>query len=206
VGTFDIERSFNIRIGVDGIEGKEISDEELMRRFQGGDRAAFTSLVKRFQDPLYYFICRFIGDPHTAEDILQETFLRVYLKRNRYREIARFSTWIYTIAVNLAKSEFRRRKRVRSFDPNEPGRGGIGPVTVGEEGIEEEADRYFRNRLIQEKLSQLPPKFRLVVILRDIQQLSYEEISGIVGVPVGTVKSRINRGRIRLYRMLKSIL
>jgi RNA polymerase sigma-70 factor (ECF subfamily) len=139
-----------------------------------------------------------------AEDLLQETFLRVWKKRGEFRNIASFSTWIYTIAGNLARSEWRRRKRWRMLR--------LGPSEHEDEPDFELADdgavpdRVVENRLaaseLLEEVAQLPDRYRQVVILRDIQEMSYEEIAGIVQVPVGTVKSRLNRGRLILQEKL----
>ena len=91
--------------------GNTPTDEELIARFQQGDNYAFDLLVKRYKEPLLNFVYRFVGEREEAEDIVQETFLRLFKNKHYYREIAKFSTWIYTIAGNLAKTELRRRKR-----------------------------------------------------------------------------------------------
>ncbi|MCS7082107.1 MAG: sigma-70 family RNA polymerase sigma factor [Bacteroidetes bacterium] len=185
-----------------------LSDEDLMAAFQQGVEEAFDILVSRYKDPLANYIYRFLGDWEECEDLLQETFLRVYRNRHAYRRIAKFSTWLYTIAGNLARSEYRkrRRRRVQSL---------VG-LNREEEEYEMEIpdetyspERYtesvLQDRRIQEALRQISPEFREVVILRDIQQLSYEEIAEITGLPMGTVKSRINRGRARLQALLKDV-
>jgi len=97
-------------------ESKNVpTDEELIARFQDGDTYAFDQLVRRYKDPLLNFIFRFIGDLNESEDIVQDTFYRVYKNKHYYKEVAKFSTWIYTIAGNLAKTELRRRKRRKIF-------------------------------------------------------------------------------------------
>src|SRR5512134_2764224 len=90
------------------------TDEELIAAFQQEDAAAFDEIVRRYRDPLYNFVVRLLGDTLFSEDIVQETFVRVYRNKHRYHQVAKFSTWIYTIASNLAKTELRRRK-VRNF-------------------------------------------------------------------------------------------
>ena len=92
-----------------------MSDEDLMSYFQAGTVEAFDILVSRYKDPLTNYIYRFLGDMKECEDLLQETFLRVYRNRHSYRRIAKFSTWLYTIAGNLARSEYRKRKRRRLY-------------------------------------------------------------------------------------------
>ena len=107
------------------LKRKKITDEVLIARFQDGDVQAFDTLVRRYKDQLLNYVYRFVGNRNDAEDLVQETFLRVYKNKHYYKEIAKFSTWVYTIAGNLAKTELRRRKRrkifsvsnfVRSFD------------------------------------------------------------------------------------------
>ncbi len=182
------------------------TDEALIRAFQAGDRAAFDELVRRYRRPLLNFIYRIIGDAAFAEDLLQETFLRLWLNKDSYREIARFSTWIYTIAGNLAKTELRRRKVRRwvSFS------GGVDerPLEFADENADPQRDHERHNirRRFEEEVRRLPVVFREVIILRDILELSYEEISSILEIPLGTVKSRVNRGRLRLQKRLKDLL
>ena len=96
---------------------KKATDEELIYQFQQGDTNSFTELVKRYKDPLFNYVSRMLKDSVFAEDIVQETFVRVYKNRDRYQQIAKFSTWIYTIAINLTKTEIRRQslRRFLSF-------------------------------------------------------------------------------------------
>lgn len=186
----------------------DMSDEDLMSYFQAGTVEAFDLLVSRYKDPLTNYIYRFLGDMKECEDLLQETFLRVYRNRHSYRRIAKFSTWLYTIAGNLARSEYRKRKRRRLYS--------LQSVNRDEEEFEVEIpdetfspDRHTESTIqdfyIQEALKQIPEEFREVVVLRDVQQLAYEEIAEITGLPMGTVKSRINRGRTKLQALLKDV-
>lgn len=185
-----------------------MSDEDLMSQFQAGVVEAFDILVSRYKDPLTNYIYRFLGDMKECEDLLQETFLRVYRNRHSYRRIAKYSTWLYTIAGNLARSEYRKRKRRRLYS--------LQSVNRDEEEYEVEIpdetfspDRHtesvFQDQYIQDALKEIPQEFREVVVLRDVQQLAYEEIAEITGLPMGTVKSRINRGRTKLQALLKDI-
>ena len=185
---------------------EQATDEELIRAFQNGNQQAYDEIVSRYRGPLNNFIYRIINDPAFTEDILQETFLRLWLNRDSYKEIARFSTWIYTIASNLAKTEIRRRKvrRWLSFS------GGIyeRPLEIADDSVDPQRDLERRNiqRRVDEEIRKLPLVFREVVVLRDIQELSYEEISSILEIPLGTVKSRVNRGRQRLQKRLRDLL
>jgi RNA polymerase sigma-70 factor, ECF subfamily len=189
-------------------ELEKLSDEELMLRFQRDDMVAYDILVARYKDPLMNFIFRFVGDRDDAADLLQETFLRVYRKRHLYETIAKFSTWAYTIAGNLAKSELRKPYR----------RLGVSITRKDSDDEEHElqltdrnptpdrmADSALKAEFIQRALGQLNADFREAVILRDIQDLEYDEIAAILGLPLGTVKSRINRGRGRLQELLKEL-
>ena len=185
-----------------------MNDEDLMSQFQMGTVEAFDILVGRYHDPLTNYIYRFLGDVKECEDLLQETFLRVYRNRHSYRRIAKFSTWLYTIAGNLARSEYRKRKRRRLYS--------LQSVNRDEEEYEVEipdetfmadkgAEGSIQDKYIQDALAQIPEEFREVVVLRDVQQLAYEEIADITGLPMGTVKSRINRGRTKLQGILKEV-
>lgn len=185
-----------------------MSDEDLMSHFQAGTVEAFDILVSRYKDPLTNYIYRFIGDMKECEDLLQETFLRVYRNRHSYRRIARFSTWLYTIAGNLARSEYRKRKRRRisslqSINKNDEEY----EMEVPDETFspDKDTESSIQDFYIQDALGKIPEEFREVVVLRDVQQLSYEEIAEITGLPMGTVKSRINRGRTKLQILLKDI-
>mgnify|MGYP001977317293 FL=1 len=180
------------------------TDEELIARFQDGDEQAYVELVNRYRNRLMSFIFRFVNDMEKAEDIVQDTLMKLYTHRHFYRNIAKFSTWIYTIAGNLAKTELRRKKRHKVTHLSHMGteeREYQLPSVEPETG--ETAQGHFAEKQIQKAIQELPLHFRTVVILRDIQELSYEEISKIVDVPLGTVKSRINRARLQLQQALK---
>ncbi len=186
---------------------KEVSDEQLIKRFQNGDNYAFDLLVKRYKEPLLNFVFRFLGNHTDAEDVVQETFYRLYKNKHYYREIAKFSTWIYTIAGNLAKTELRRRNRRKLFSIShymstekdyDIADTEFGPDTLTNSDI--------TDKIIQDAIDKLSPKFKEVIILRDIQGFSYEEIAEIVHIPLGTVKSRVNRARLRLQKDLKDLV
>jgi len=180
------------------------TDEELIARFQEGDEQAYVELVNRYRNRLMSFIYRFVNDMEKAEDLVQDTLMKLYTHRNYYRNIAKFSTWIYTIAGNLAKTELRRKKRHKVTNLSQMGfeeQDYQLPAVEPETG--EAAQSHYAEKQIQNAIQELPLHFRTVVILRDIQELSYEEISKIVDVPLGTVKSRINRARLQLQHSLK---
>lgn len=185
----------------------DLTDEELIKEYQDHNTLeAYEILVKRYKDPLMNFVYRFVGDRDVCTDVVQETMIKFYLNKDSYRSFAKFSTWIYTIAANLAKNELKRRKRrvMFSIDNSDDEKS---PQIEDKMFLspERSADSEIRNEIIQKALLKVKPVYREVVILRDIQDLSYEEISEITGLAIGTVKSRINRGRIQLQKLLKNI-
>ncbi|MEW6654615.1 MAG: sigma-70 family RNA polymerase sigma factor [Bacteroidota bacterium] len=185
----------------------DLTDEELIKEYQDNNTLeAYEILVKRYKDPLMNFIYRFVGDRDVCTDVVQETMIKFYLNKDSYRSFAKFSTWIYTIAANLAKNELKRRKRriIFSIDNSDDEKF---PQIEDKMFLapDKSADSEIKNEIIQKALLKVKPVYREVVILRDIQDLSYEEISEITGLALGTVKSRINRGRIQLQKLLKNI-
>jgi len=183
----------------------DTTDEELIKDFQNGNINSYNHLVFRYKDRLFNYIYQFVHDVDLAEDLLQDTFLKLYTHKNSYREVAKFSTWIYTIAGNFAKTELRKFKRRKtyshsdlSFNDNE---------FIIEDKNKTPSDIFLDEGLresLYECLSLLPLNFKNIIILRDIQELSYDEISTIVELSLGTVKSRINRARLKLYECLQS--
>ncbi len=189
---------------VKSIKEKTVTDEQLIARFQQGDLQAFDVLVRRYKDQLLNFVYRFVGNRSDAEDIVQETFLRVYKNKHYYKEIAKFSTWVYTIASNLAKTELRRRKRHKIFSvSNFVNEERDYDIPDRDHSPERKVDGTLKEDIIQKAIEKLPPKFKEVIILRDVQGFAYEEISQILNIPLGTVKSRVNRGRLKLQEDLK---
>ncbi len=190
------------------VNHQEITDEELMARVQQDDEFAFEELVSRYQHQLTTFISNFVGQGAHTQDILQETFIRVWKHRMRYKTIAKFSTWVYTIAGNLAKTELRRQKIRRAFRINTGGEDQEeSGVDVEDEFADPEQDalRSEIATVVRKEMSRLPKVYRSAVILRDIQDKSYEEVADILNIPVGTVKSRVNRGRTILKKQLGSL-
>jgi RNA polymerase sigma-70 factor, ECF subfamily len=187
-----------------------LSDEDLMVRVAEDDERAFTELVRRFQGRVTNLVSRVLNDRECADDLAQEVFVRVFVHRRNYRHGSKFSTWLFTIAANLAKNEIRRRVRRRNWfsldalqemlqdsaiqlaDPTE-GR----EVTLEREQLQAEVGR---------AIATVPEKYRLALVLRDIEGLPYEEIAQVLSIPGGTVRSRINRARGMLKRKLQPLL
>ena len=183
------------------IQKNNITDEILIKQFQNGDRQSYNELVFRYKDKILNFLYRFMHDIDLAQDLAQETFLKVYIKKDSYREISKFSTWLYTIASNLAKTELRKIKRRKTY-------------SISEISISEREHNYFidednndklddnETKILHKSIFELEQDFRTIIILREIQELSYENISKILKLPLGTVKSRINRGKLKLREIL----
>ncbi len=183
------------------------TDKEILMR-AAEDQSCLALLVTRYRTPLYNFVYRFVGDRETAEDIVQETFLRCLRHSHQYPAIEQVSTWLYTIAGNLAKTELRRRKRwhwvsIGSNDDEEK-TSFFEPIDKGQLPGEQTDTRRVHETVVA-AMHDLPDEFRQAVLLRDLNGFSYEEISKIINCPVGTVKSRVNRGRIRLQKSLQGI-
>lgn len=188
-------------------QAHDLSDEDVMEYFQAGYEDGFNILVQRYKDRLHNFLYRYTHDHQDCEDLVQETFLRVYRSRHSYERIAKFSTWMYTIALNLAKSLYKKKKRMTTVtihkDPADPD---DRPMNLEDNDILPDDSLHEKMCInqLEKALMVLNEDFREVVVLRDIQQLSYEEIAELTDIPMGTVKSRINRGRAQLQELLEN--
>jgi RNA polymerase sigma-70 factor, ECF subfamily len=199
-------------IPVDVEEAISVSstDTALLARLKAGERAAFEEFVAAYQGLVYELSYRLLGDPEDARDATQETFLKVYRHVGSFRGESGLKTWLYRIAVNQASNQRRWWWRRRKKDT-------ISLDLAGDEGRETLADRLAargatpeQNALDRERehwmmtaLESLKHDFRVAVVLRDVQELSYEEIADTLGISVGTVKSRIARGREELRKRLR---
>ncbi len=190
-----------------------LSDHALVEAVRAGDEAAFAELVRRYRNQITNYIYRVTGDYDSAVDLAQETFLRVYRAAERYQTSYAFSTYIYRIATNLAISELRQRKRRRlvsltgffqardgasepaAFDPADGRQLQDAALVEGE-----------RRAAITRAINSLPEKYRVPLVLRDVEERSYEEIARILEMSEGTVKSRISRARSFLRDKLRQYL
>jgi RNA polymerase sigma-70 factor (ECF subfamily) len=174
-----------------------MDEQELIRRVQQGDERAFGQIMALYKDKIVNYLYQFTGDYQKAAEIAQETFIRVYFKANKYKPIAPLSSWIYTIASNLAKTECRRSRKMSTVSlediPNSYSSGTY---------YEDPADPGLVRNL-REALDALHPRYRVPVVLKDMEGFSQEEIAKIIKRPVGTVKARISRGREQLRRKLE---
>ena len=174
---------------------KEI-DYRLMRSIQGGDMVAFNGMVDRYKGRLMNVIGRMLSSTEEAEDVVQETFVRVYQHRQSFNFQHCFSTWIYTIALNLARNELRKRKKFKFYDITE--------MQGNEAEFAVEMDLPSRlPKVLNAAIKGLPKKYRTAFMLRDMQEMPYDEVAKVLSVPLGTVKSRVNRARMILRDKLK---
>jgi RNA polymerase sigma-70 factor, ECF subfamily len=183
-------------------------DSAVVSAFLSGEERAFQELVERYQTRLLNFIFRTIGDRERAEDLVQEVFIRVYRHIHRFDRSKKFSTWVYTIASNLAKNELRNRSR----NPLVLFQTIKGPREDDERPLQFEdttarPDDLYRKRhlreLVEETVAQLPEHHRQVFVLRELEGKSYEEIAEITDCNLGTVKSRLNRARNAFASMIE---
>jgi RNA polymerase sigma-70 factor, ECF subfamily len=189
----------------------ELEDAQLAAASLEGEARAFTVLADRYHARLLNFIHRMIGDRERAEDLVQETFVRVHRHLHRYDQNRKFSTWAYTIAGNLAKNELRNRSRnpmvlFQTIKKN---------WEADHRPLEWEDNRYrpddmYRKRDLKEKVdravAELPEHHRVVFVLRELEGKTYEEISEITGVNLGTVKSRLNRARNNFAELIAPLI
>ena len=180
----------------------KFSDEKLILRFQEGDINAYNELVKRYKDRLLNFVFRYFNNVEQAEDVVQDTLIKLYTHASYYKNVAKFSTWIFTIAKNNALTELRKNKRKRT-DSLWTDDGKFIDISTKEESLESKVQNEIAVDQLNKFLDEIPENFRIAVVLRDFQELSYEEISKILEIPIGTIKSRINRGRIQLAEKMK---
>ena len=184
------------------------SDHQLIEATKNGDENAFAEIVARYRNPLTNYLFRFLNDYEEAVDLAQETFVRVYFAIDRYHTQDAFSTYVYRIATNLAISELRRRKRRRLMSLT-----GLFQADEDSEVEFQPADKAAlqdtqivddeRDRTIARAIAALPEKYRVPIILRDIEGKSYDEVAEIMGLGLGTTKSRISRGRGLLREKLE---
>lgn len=179
---------------------RELDDSGVVSAFLEGESRAFDELVNRYQNRLLNFVYRTTGDRERAEDLVQEVFVRVYRHIHRFDRSRKFSTWIYTIASNLAKNELRNRSRNplvlfqtirRNWEDDDR------PLQFEDPGTR--PDDLYRKRhlreVVEDAVEKLPPHHRNVFVLRELEGKSYEEIAEITSCNLGTVKSRLNRAR-----------
>jgi len=184
--------------------------DALVAALREGVEEAYETLILRYQQPVYNLVCRLLNDPSDACDIVQEVFLKVFRNIGSFRGDSSLKTWVYRIAVNEAYNHrrwfSRHQKREVALGPEEGAPSYADTLTdPGRTPFDQAADHETR-AFVEEALEKLNPKFRAAVVLRDIEDLSYEEIAAVLDVSLGTVKSRILRGREALRKVLEGRL
>lgn len=179
----------------------ELSDEQLVERYREGQREAFAQLVQRYERDLFHFLVRFVRRPAAADDMFQETFLQVHLSLDQFDSSRRFRPWLFTIAANKARDYLRRNKNAAANVLTSP----IGRASGSDDGrtmidlLEDELplpheaaiDGETRT-LVQETVDQLPDHLKEILLLAYFERFAYKEIADMLGIPVGTVKSRLH--------------
>lgn len=183
-------------------------DHELVRRFQSGDRSAYAEIVRRYQDRVYSMCLRWLHDEQTAKETAQDVFLKLYRGLPRFRGESQLSTYLYRIVANHCKNhrQWRQRRHLNKHEPLE----GLSTDSdaprreIAHDGPGTDAITYQSEaeRLVADALAHLDDEQRHIILLRDVQDLNYDEIADILEVPRGTVKSRLHRARGNLTRIL----
>jgi RNA polymerase sigma-70 factor (ECF subfamily) len=178
------------------VEGRDaaLTDEELLRRAAGGDQGAFSELVRRHEDRVFGIAIRMTHDRADALDAAQDTFVAVFRQAGTFRGDAAFTTWLYRVAVNATRDLLRKRRRLPEPTAELPERDA--PGATGEETVNLRFD-------LARALVELPDEYREAVLMHDLGAIPYEEIAKITGAALGTVKSRISRGRRRLAALME---
>ncbi|MCC6126412.1 MAG: sigma-70 family RNA polymerase sigma factor [Pirellulales bacterium] len=179
-------------------------DLELIAEILKGRTAAFENLVRKYQDRLFNSVAYMVGNVEDARDIVQEAFVQAFLNLRTFQGTSAFYTWLYRIAFNVAATE-RRRKRPKISVERGRDRTGREPID-GQPGPAERVEREERGRRVRQGLSQLSEEHRAVLVLREIDGCRYETIAEILGLPIGTIRSRLHRARLELREELKNAL
>ncbi|MEX0984839.1 MAG: sigma-70 family RNA polymerase sigma factor [Actinomycetota bacterium] len=174
-------------------------DDELVRRYLAGDAGAFSTLMQRHQQRVYSVCLRVLGNRDDAADAVQDAFLSALRKLGQFRGDSLFTTWLYRVAVNACYDILRKRRRQPMLhlaeDPDGPARE-EGPAAL------DHADEVVGTVDAATALARVPEEFRVTLVLADVHDMAYEEISRVLDVPIGTVKSRVHRGRLALARAM----
>lgn len=190
-----------------------LSDEQLFERFRGGDAAALRTLIERQHDDLLRFLARLTGDRTAADDIFQETFLQVYQSADTFDTSRRFRPWLFTIAANKARDWLRKRSRRKTVELSAPVGGGVESRSASFVDLMEidiqppdaAMDIDERDRLVQRALEELQPALKEILLLAYFQRLSYAQIAEDLGIPLGTVKSRLHSAVASFARAWKRV-
>ncbi|MGM9929472.1 MAG: RNA polymerase sigma factor SigW [Bacillus sp. (in: firmicutes)] len=173
-----------------------------------GDQNAFGEIVEIYKDKVYQLCYRMLGNRHEAEDMAQEAFVRAYVNIHKFNMKLKFSTWLYRIATNLCIDRIRKKKPDYYLDAEVAGTEGLNMYSQIPSNAEDPIDEVESLELhdtVQREILQLPEKYRTVIVLKYIEDLSLKEIGEILDLPIGTIKTRIHRGREALRKQLSNL-
>lgn len=179
-----------------------------IKQVLNGNQDAYTEIVDLYQARLYQVCYRMLGNKHEAEDITQEAFLRAFINLHSFDQKRKFSTWIFRIATNLCIDRIRKKKPDYHLDAQVPGTDGLdmySQIAASEELPVEQLEKMEMQERIQYEINRLPDKYRSVIVLKYMEELPLQEISEILDLPLGTVKTRIHRGREALRKQMSQL-
>lgn len=179
----------------------QLTDAQIIDAVVAGDADAYGQLVSRYQDRLFHSLVRVTGSREEAEDVAQESFVQAFVKLSTFQGKSQFFTWLYRIAFNTSISRNRRKRPVASVDAIADA-SGAEPVDQSHTASDQIAQQE-RIAAVHVALGELTEDYRKIIVLKDLEDCSYESISGILGIPVGTVRSRLHRARVQLRDVLK---
>lgn len=179
-------------------------DAAVIGQVRAGDHNAFGILVRKYQERLFHCLANLAGNVHEAEDLAQEAFVQAFLKIRTFQGQSSFFTWLYRIAFNLTVTRLRRKRPHTSLGNPHDSRG-VAPVDSGEAAMEK-LTRDERGAQVRAALATLPPDYRAVLVLREMEDCDYETIAEILDLPLGTVRSRLFRARMELRERLQPLL
>ncbi|MFC3041753.1 RNA polymerase sigma factor SigW [Virgibacillus xinjiangensis] len=179
-----------------------------IKQVKKGDQSAFEDVISFYQGRIFQHCFRMLGNRHEAEDLAQETFIRAYVNIDSFDTKRKFSTWLYRIATNLSIDRIRKRKPDYFLDAEIKGTEGLdmySQLAAGGRTPVEEVESLELKSSIQQAISELPPKYKGIIVLRYLEELSLHEISDIMDIPLGTVKTRLYRGREAMRKRLRHV-
>lgn len=190
----------------------ELSDEQLIGRYRSGDADAFNTLIRRYRAELFHFLVRFTGNRAAAEDVFQEAFLQVHISADSFDTSRRFKPWLFTIAANKARDALRKKARRPAApldapvgDASDPGRTFVDLLEADLPQPDERLSEAELGQRVQSCVSGLPDHLREILLLAYFEKMSYQEVSQALGIPLGTVKSRLHTAVGTFARAWKSV-
>lgn len=200
----DEARNFSADGRVRDVESPVTDDAHLIRATLAGDSSSFGLLVRRYQDRLYHTVVHVVGSREDALDLVQDAFVQAFLRLDSFQGASAFYTWLYRIALNLSLSWKRKQRPVLSVDQAREA-AGVEPLDNGAPP-EQALDQQERADCLRRALAQLSPEHRQILVLREMEDASYESIAEILDLPIGTVRSRLHRARLELKEQLREVL